>query len=570
MCGIWGQIVNDIPEQLSSYVAINTKQAYEACKTVQKRGPERTNIKETSNYFLAFHRLAINGLDESNDQPYVHIHPSNDTHKVIIMCNGEIYNFHELNKELGTNTNCDTQIIWELYKDCDYNFHTLNQRLKGEYALAICIVDAQTSKPYRAFFSVDPCSVRPLFYSIDHSTPNSPLSVTFSSLLAGVKHTQHPQRLHGGQMLTVDFHAEKVHTDYYWDWNATPPSLAEEDTNLLDIQFRLVYTLEACVKRRLTSDREIGCFLSGGLDSSIVAAIVAQNLAKIGKQLRTFSIGAPDSQDVKHAEIVAKHINSIHTNVPFRIEEGLTSLHDVMEATETFDITTIRASVGQFLISKYIREHTDIKVVFSGDGADEAEMGYLYFYNAPSDEAAQEESVKLLREIHLYDGLRVDRCVSWHGLEARVPYLDEDFVSLMISIPAHLKRPIRDADAKGKEEKALLRHAFAKYRPSLLPSSVLFRTKETFSDSLSTETSDWYTKLKIFTLKGISLLGGRSNTFYLPPPSPEVAYYRYFFREIFGEHCAQVIPHFWMPLWVKHTKGDPSAKQMDVYNEIAK
>jgi len=569
MCGIWG-FVSSLDNK--EYV----QKMYEAAMHIQPRGPERTTIKQSSISYLVFHRLAINGLSESNDQPYIYEEPEKQR-KIVVMCNGEIYNFPELKQRLQNDypqvydLECDTSIIYYLLKHLKYDFYKMNKQLQGEYALAVIVLDKH-EKPLQLYLSTDECSVRPMFYAYDKSSK----SVIFSSLLVGItlfSNTITPMRLDGGSIkyfdLTSGAHAEKLYVDWY-------PKQLDSSMCLVDISSLLVRTFEGCIKRRMMSDRPIGCFLSGGLDSSLVAALVAKELKKTGQRLHTFSIGDENSSDVINAQLVATHINSIHTHVPFQIEQGVAYLDEVIKATETFDITTIRASVGQYLISKYIAENTDIKVVFSGDGADEAEMGYLYFYKAPSADAAQEESRKLLQQIHLYDGLRVDRCVSIHGLEARVPYLDWEFVKLLLQIPAFYKAPKlvendksgnNNHDSRYKCEKWLLRQAFGWKYPHLLPSCVLWRTKETFSDSLSTEKNSFYEAIlrhvNAYTHHMCSSLVQYSHC---PPTSVEGRYYRERFHQFFGLKAATVIPRVWMPQWVSTT--DPSARSMkEVYGK---
>ena len=192
----------------------------------------------------------------------------------------------------------------------------------------------------------------------------------------------------------------------------------------------IVNTFKEAVRSRLLSDRPIGCLLSGGLDSSLVASVASHLLKEQGKSLKTFSIGMKEGTDIVYAREVAEHIGSDHTEFIYEAEEGLKSLKEVIAVTETFDITTIRASVGQYLLAKRISSETDAVVILNGDGADECQMGYLYFYLAPTPEEAKRDRDRLVQEIHLYDGLRVDRNIAHFGLEARVPFLDERFVDL--------------------------------------------------------------------------------------------------------------------------------------------
>ena len=217
------------------------------------------------------------------------------------------------------------------------------------------------------------------------------------------------------------------------------------------------------------SDRPICCLLSGGLDSSLVTAIVA---SLSDNPIHTFSIGMPGGTDFKYAKMVADKIGSVHTEILFSKEEGIKAIRDVIWAIESYDITTVRASVGQYLISKYIKDNTDNIVIYIGDGSDELTGGYKYFCNAPDPESFHKECVKLIREIHLYDCLRADRAVSIHGLETRVPFLDSSFVDLYISIDPKLRMPVNGV------EKHLLRQAFDD--EDLLPKEVLWREKRSF------------------------------------------------------------------------------------------
>jgi asparagine synthase (glutamine-hydrolysing) len=269
------------------------------------------------------------------------------------------------------------------------------------------------------------------------------------------------------------------------------------------------------------------------------------------------------STDIDFSNKVAHHIGSEHTNIYFTPEEGLSVISDVLKATETFDITTIRASVGQYLASKYIRKNTDVRVLLNGDGADECQMGYLYFYYAPTDEEAQNESLKLINNIHLYDGLRVDRCVSYNGLEARVPFLDKDFVELFVNIHPNLKRPCKEKD---RIEKHLIRKAFdvVFQDDPILPNEVLWRQKEAFSDGVSSKSKPWYLDVKTHIEEKISDDGLEKSWKHLPPPTREALYYRYIFESLFGERSAFVIPRYWLPSWIE--TNEPSARTLTVYN----
>jgi len=571
MCGIWSIVSTDEFDEKQQHAH---DLASQVCKP---RGPERTNTLHFSSSQLTFHRLAINGLTSDNDQPFVYHEHDGMFH--VVLCNGEIYNMRALANMYHINLPedaSDTQIIYPTWKALKYDFTALQRELNGEYALAIFTFKVNPANPsaptpVKAYVSTDPCSVRPVFTHI-HVTDTS-RKIVVSSLLGGISSLyQHGSRLPSGSTLTFDFDTGHVDLRAYVDhFPETRPVM----NGVKSLHQSIVGTLKACVKRRMMSDRPIGCFLSGGLDSSVIAALVARECKERGLPCYTFSIGTSLSDDVKYAEMVAKHIGSVHVTVPFDPYEAVGYLDELIRCVETYDVTTIRASMGQYLLSKYIAEHTDIKVVFSGDGADEEQMGYRYFNDAPSFDDAQRESCELIHNIHLYDGLRVDRCVSVHGLEARVPYLDWEFVKLYLQIPAHVKVP---NVKKGKMEKLLLRQAFEKLDPTLLPTCVMMRTKETFSDSLSSvgeaqkvDTPDgWYGVLQSAVRERMCQADVKSEVEmwcvewekHAAPMHEEGMYYRYVHHKLFGGDNATVIPRCWMPKWV-HV-NDPSARKMNI------
>jgi len=346
-------------------------------------------------------------------------------------------------------------------------------------------------------------------------------------------------------------------------YHKKPDTLFEisNEKQLYDLYEKTINTLTEAIKLRLNSERPIGCLLSGGLDSSLIAAIAAKELAKTGQVLRTFSIGMQDGTDNKYAQMVADHIGSNHTVFYFTPEQGLESIEEVIKATETFDITTIRASVGQYLIGKKIAETTDIKVVLNGDGADECQMGYLYFYLHPDLVSARLERDKLLQQIHLFDGLRVDRNISYHGLEARVPFLDKEFVDLFYQIPTELLVP-----TKQHMEKYFIRRAFEIICPNLLPMEVLWRKKEAFSDGVSSKEKSWYLIVKEHYNNLVTDIEyeSRHNLTHIVPHCKESFYYRKRFNELYGQN-QKVIPRYWLANW--SDSKDPSARTLKVYTD---
>jgi asparagine synthase (glutamine-hydrolysing) len=330
----------------------------------------------------------------------------------------------------------------------------------------------------------------------------------------------------------------------------------EQKIYMLDI----TKTLIDAVSTRLASDRGIGFFLSGGLDSSLVVGIAVKIL---GLQCaKTFSIGMKGSPDLKYARQVATFLETDHTEVIFTEKDIIDALPHVIECLETYDITTVRASIGSFLLAKHIRENTDVRVILNGDGSDEVACGYLYNYYAPSAQAAHLDAERLLEEIHMYDGLRVDRTLSYYGLEARVPFLDTKYVHTYMSIPAELRIPIQDTyDAEtgqkvpGCMEKYMLRNAFKQLYPYVLPESILMRRKEAFSNGVSGANHNSKSMIQIIQEWAFNNM------------LTEEVLYKAIFEETFPNHL-HVIPKYWMPRWCDAT--DPSATVLPIYYEATK
>lgn len=552
MCGIWAFIGDGS--------CINSQAAYRSFLSLQSRGPNASRLEIKKDFTIGFHRLAIHDRSVNGQQPFI-LHEGEDTYYLI--CNGEIYNSQELIEyfNLSVESSSDCAVILPLFKVLGFSFTQLNQQLHGEYSMVI-VKESSIQSTLEFFASTDPLSVRPLFMCISEDKSY----IAFSSIMNGLSHlkgeisrVQQSVRIIGAyEEGKITYNQER----YNVNLSNIPTTINEETISLYET---IVSTLEKCVERRLSSDVPLGCLLSGGLDSSLVAAIATRKLSEKGQKLRTFSIGMEGSKDVQYAMKVAEHIGSIHTNVTFTPEEGIQAITDVIQATETYDITTIRASVGQYLLAKWIKENTDIRVLLNGDGADECQMGYLYFYMAPSDNEAQQESCRLIDEIHLYDGLRVDRCISVHGLEARVPFLDREFVDLYKSICPTLKRPNKE-----RIEKHLIRKSFeliSKYENrNILPDEVLYRKKEAFSDGVSNQKKTWYKYLEEHFEKEISNGNLTNNEWsYLPPLTKEAYYYRYIFECLLPSRCSRVIPHYWLPSWCGDI-NEPSATILPCYD----
>ena len=568
MCGIWA---------LLQQTPVLNENIIKSFNSIKNRGPDSSVIHIDQNYIVGFHRLAINDVSVNGNQPFYY---SNTEYNYILMANGEIYNHKELENKYNIHhqSHSDCAVLLPLFVKLNEDFSDFNNELRGEYTILIIKQHKVTNELYY-YVSTDPLSVRPLFYFIDDKDKK----IGFSSILAGLSNMSNDvYRLDQGNMIIGKTNLKDINeyniskydkikenseimniskTNLTDSTNSTNSTNLTESTDLLSLYNLIVKTVIESVNLRLESDRPIGCLLSGGLDSSLIAAIASKELKKRGQKLRTFSIGMEDGTDIEYARIVAKHIDSEHTEFNFTEEEGLEAIENVIKATETYDITTIRASVGQYLIGKNISEKTNIKVVLNGDGADEAQMGYLYFYLHPSLIEARNERDKLLQQIHLFDGLRVDRNISHHGLEARVPFLDKEFINLYYKIPTDLLVPTEEC-----MEKYLIRKAFETIIPDILPSEVLWRKKEAFSDGISSKKKSWYLIVKEHFNNIISddEFETRHSLDGFIPLCKESFYYRKRFNELFGEN-QRVIPRYWLANW--SNSKDPSARTLSVYNK---
>jgi len=506
---------------------------------ISYRGPENTHHEMAGDDVLfAFHRLAIMGTTEMSDQPMKH--PNDNS--LTLICNGEIYNYKTLAEKYGFNlaTGSDCEII--LYMFEKFGIEKTVQELDGVFMFVIH--DAHTGK---LFAGRDPMGVRPGFIGRDGdeimiASEAKPLVKNCSNISPFTPGTWWCSDVPDG-------------FNPYFDYNGV---LIRENTED-DICAQIRNLLNAAVKKRLMSDREIGCLLSGGLDSSLITSLVSKYYE--GPKLNTFSIGLPGSVDLDYAQRVADFLGTAHHQVEVSEQEFLDAIETVIYNIESYDTTTVRASVGNYLVSKFVNENSNCKVIFNGDGADEVCCGYVYLKNAPTLEALQKESEKLVKEIHYFDVLRSDRSISSNGLEARTPFLDKAFVKYYLSIPAELKT----FDGINRLEKYLLRKAFN--GQGLLPHDVLWRRKCAFSDGVSSQKNSWHHIIQSFVDERISdeeFKRERAGITHCPPVLKESYYYRKVFETHFGKH-EQLIPHFWMPKWTDVI--DPSARELQDYRE---
>jgi len=507
----------------------STQEPSDAFKTGSKRGPEMSEMIHVRDHYLGFHRLAINGLNKAANQPMKY-------GQYILICNGEIYNYKELIKchHLKVTTGSDCEVILAMYEQ--FGVSCLDY-LDGEFAFVLY----DTVKE-EFFIARDPFGVRPLYMatlsgSYCFASDLEPISKTIGQ--SHIKQfTPGTYMLLGTEMIQRKYVRER---NYYDD----------------DIQEAVYESLCVAVYKRVTNtERPVACLLSGGLDSSLVAALAARYCKGKGVVLETYSIGLTDSEDLKHAQTVAEHIGSQHTSIVCSEEEFIQAIPHVIKDIESYDTTTVRASVGNWLIGKYIKENSQAKVVLNGDGADETFGGYMYFHACPSSQEFDKECRRLLSNIHCFDVLRSDKSISSHGLEPRTPYLDISFVQLYLNIPADT----RNHTVNKQIEKHFIRSTVYKLDPSLLPKEILFRKKEAFSDGVSGLHRSWY---QIIQERLTDMVFDEKEYLYNPPITKEQKFYREIFDKYYPK-CDHLIPYFWMPKYVNAT--DASARTLSLYS----
>ena len=521
MCSIMGYTAKDLRLEDLARGFARTK----------SRGPDASRTLETPAGWLFFHRLAIMGLTESGTQPCT-LGGSSD------VCNGELYGFRAMRAALAEKgyafeSDSDCEILLPLYREYGVDMFAM---LDAEFAMIL--YDAETG----GFLAArDPIGIRPLYYGYSASG-----HIMFAS---------EPKNLVGLCAKIMPFPPGHYYKDgafvRYCDIAAVDAVCRDDmETVCRNIREKLVRGIE----KRLDADAPVGFLLSGGLDSSLVCAVAAKCLQK---PIRTFAIGMrADAIDLKYAREVADYIHSDHTEIIITEDDVLENLETVIQLLGTFDITTIRASMGMYLICKAIRAQTDIRVLLTGEISDEL-FGYKYTDFAPSAEAFQQEAEKRVRELHMYDVLRADRCISVNGLEARVPFGDLDFVRYVMAIDPEMKRN------KYQKGKYLLRHAF---EGDYLPLSILYREKAAFSDAVGHSMVDYlkaYAETQ-YTDDELRLRAARYT--HARPFTKESLLYREIFEKYYPGQ-AEMIAGFWMPnrAWAGCDVDDPSARVLSNY-----
>lgn len=500
-----------------------------ALESIFHRGPDDVEAVITDKAFLGFTRLAIMDLSHAADQPFV-------VDKTYAMCNGEIYNFKSLKSEFHFNykSQSDCEVLLPMFNSL--GIKEMMDKLDGEFAFVI--YDESKDKVYAGR---DPIGIRPLFYG---KTKNG--KIAFASEVKAL------------QEYCTNIKA--FPPGHYYDGKIKPYINITHVNKVLDHDLKTIskninHLLTEGVRKRLNSDAPVGFLLSGGLDSSLVCSI-AQKLTK--KPIKTFAIGmSEDAIDLKYAKEVADYIGSDHTEVIITKEDILSHIKPVIEQLETYDITTIRASLGMYLVCKFIREKTDIKVLMTGEVSDEI-FGYKYTDFAPSGEEFQKEAAKRVDELYMYDVLRADRCIAGNSLEARVPFSDTEFVKYVMAIKAEIKM---NTYGHGKY---LLRKAFED--GDYLPHSILYREKAAFSDAVGHSMVDYIKAYAEEVIDDQQFKADKELFEHAKPFTKESLLFRKIFEELYPGK-SYLIKDFWMPNkeWENCDVDDPSARVLPNY-----
>ncbi|MCO4792789.1 MAG: asparagine synthase B [Bacteriovoracaceae bacterium] len=526
MCGILAVIGKEIDEKV----------AFSASKKLSHRGPDESDMVVTEHAVLCHQRLSINDLKTGKQ-------PIQGTRETYVVHNGEIYNHKALHEEQFSDvefrTTSDSEVIIHLYEEKGYEF--LNE-LDGVFAFVV--VDGS-----KVLAGRDPLGVKPLFYGFDKEE-----RIWFSSEYKSlIDHCEQIEEFPPGHYFTLETGFVK-YFEPGWYEGKKPTRGPEELREAL---------VKAC-KKRLMSDVPLGVLLSGGLDSSLVASIVAREMKKEGKTLKSFSVGiSKDSSDLSKARAVADMIGTEHHEVVYTPEEGIEVLKEMIQKLESYDVTTIRASTPMYIMSKYIRSQ-GVKVVLSGEGADEIFGGYLYFKNAPTPQDFHEECVRRVKRLNTADLLRADRSTMGAGVEARVPFLDKEFLEVSMELDPKYKVTPRDG-----MEKMVLRKAFDDLFDPYLPPEVLWRQKEQFSDGVGYSWVDSLKELAESTITDEEFEAREMRYPYNTPSSKEAYMYRKMYEELFPHPSASLMVKKWIPRWQddKDPSGRASTHHVATYYE---
>ena len=497
-------------------------QVLKMAKRIRHRGPDWSGIYSGEKAILAHERLSI--VDpESGGQPLF----SKDG-KLVLAVNGEIYNHREFREEMKDDyeflTGSDCEVILALYRKYGKDFVS---KLNGIFGFALYDIENDSY-----FIARDHMGIIPLYYGYDIQGA----FYVASELKALEGYCSHIEVFPPGHYL--DSKEGEIKRWYERDWMEYD-NVKDNETSIEDLHD----ALEAAVKRQLMSDVPYGVLLSGGLDSSVISALAKIHAGKRVEsdkeetawwpQLHSFAVGLKGAPDLKAAKKVADHIGTIHHEINYTVQEGLDAVRDVIYFLETYDVTTVRASTPMYLLARVIRS-MGIKMVLSGEGADELFGGYLYFHKAPDAKSFHEETVRKLSKLYLYDCLRANKSLAAWGVEGRVPFLDYEFIDTAMRM-----NPKDKMAGNGKMEKWVVRKAFE----DLLPEEIAWRQKEQFSDGVG---YNWIDTLKVVTAEKVSdeMMAAAAHRFPANTPmNKEEYYYRMIFEEHFpSETAAKTVP----------------------------
>tara|TARA_B100001094_G_scaffold322725_1_gene372472 strand:+ start:197 stop:1756 length:1560 start_codon:yes stop_codon:yes gene_type:complete len=517
MCGIFF---------ISNTEGYSQDEVLDAFQKIKHRGPDDSQFLFKENSFsLGFHRLSINDTSNFGNQPF-------SLDESLLICNGEIYN----HKKLSTPYKNELQSS----SDCEPLLHMFNSNIEVndicnsiDGVFAFCIVKTDGS----FVVARDRIGIRPLYWT--------------RLLNGGYAFASEAKAL----IQLNPIHITHFPPGYYFeDGHLWKYDNASRVTSLFSLNI-LASILESSVSKRLMSDRPVGFLLSGGLDSSLIASIGAKYNED---PIKTFSIGmSVDAPDLLYARKVSEFIGSEHTEIIYSFEEGCNAIDEVIRILESFDTTTVRASVPMWILSKYISDKTDIKVILSGEGADELFGGYIYTRNAPNADSFNRECNRLVEEVHMFDALRADRCTAAHGLELRVPFFDKELVNYVKCIGTNLKM-----SSEKKIEKEILRKSFDF---NMLPKDVLWRQKNAFSDAVG---YNWVDNLREYTKTLVTdeeFKQIRNQEGICKPMTKEEAFYRKTYNVYYPPESLTSITKFWKPRWTKI--NDPSAALFEFHNK---
>ena len=579
MCGIFfvqNFLRNGTLEKYKKSLLENIKTYQHDFSKISHRGPDNSiflNDRQFSkNYacFWGFHRLAINGQTPESNQPFF-------IKNCRLICNGEIYNFRDLIKEFQLEeeykSKSDCEIIIHLYKKI--GIRDMLRRLDGVFAFVLHDYETETT-----YIARDPVGVRSLFISgHDYTYSNS---MIISSELKGINECFRPNakqfppgcyavysKLVNGfdKANTPFFNFYSYYENVYITQNSAEgatgqveriynyPTIEDTEENICK---NIATLFEEAVVKRLMSERKVGALLSGGLDSSSVVAIMCRHMP--AKYLNTYSIGLKGSTDLVWARKVAEYLGTNHHEVCLTEEEFLGAIEETIQQIESYDTTSVRASVPNYLVSKYIAATTEDCVIYCGDMSDEIFGSYRGFMKAQTEEDFKRENERMVRDVCYFDLLRSDKSISGAGLEARVPFADKKFLQYVMSIPPRYKM-FDDA----RIEKYIFRKAF----DGLLPDDILWHRKEAFSDGVSGHERSWFQIIRDYIDTKVTNEEYNKYKEFIEythvcnaPYDKESFYYRTIFEKLYPG-CEKTIPYFWRHPFCE--EKDPSARLLTCY-----